>query len=156
MKKSFLKKLLSITLAVTMAIPSFVMPVKAAETDGTLKPKYHYGFEESLKEAGGTITAEAKAQQMGTYSGNVSYGVARDGKGKAVNLGSYGLDLNIPDKITEYTLSLWAKPNGDFVENQQAFFIGTNNPGEDWIGLGGSEHGGLKLWTREVMDYRCR
>ena len=156
MKKNFLRKALSITLAaafVATSIPGTALIANAAVTTNALTPKYQYDFENNLTEKSGEITAVAKAKAMAEYSGEVSYDTGREGTGNSINLaGSYGLDLNVPNMGTAYTISLWAKPAAGLSDNTQIMFLGTNTPAEDWIGLAGNTNKALKLWTREVID----
>ena len=156
MKKNFLRKALSITLAaafVATSIPGTALIANAAVTTNALTPKYQYDFENNLTEKSGEITAVAKAKAMAKYSGEVTYDTGREGTGNSINLaGSYGLDLNVPNMGTAYTISLWAKPAAGLSDNTQIMFLGTNTPAEDWIGLAGNTNKALKLWTREVID----
>ena len=156
MKKNFLRKALSITLAaafVATSIPGTALISNAAVNKITPPtPVYQYDFEDKLTESQGSIEAEPKALAMGEYNGEISYDTGRDGEGKSVNLGGqYGLDLNLNNVGTEYTISLWMKPVANVANNGAVLFMGYNNP-ENWIGLAGTGSA-LKLWSKYDNGY---
>ena len=156
MKKNFLRKALSITLAaafVATSIPGTALISNAAVNKITPPtPVYQYDFEDKLTESQGSIEAEPKALAMGEYNGEISYDTGRDGEGKSVNLGGqYGLDLNLNNVGTEYTISLWMKPVANVANNGAVLFMVYNNP-ENWIGLAGTGSA-LKLWSKYDNGY---
>lgn len=106
-----------------------------------------YTFEDTLSDENGKNTADAIVTGLGAYNGNVQY---KDGhSGKAVQLGDYGLKLNKENFGTDYTVSVWLKPDGILAANQSVLFMGYHNP-EKWFGVAGEDDTNkCKIWTRE-------
>lgn len=79
------------------------------------------------------------------YTGEIVYETGI--KGKAVRVGNYGFDLNKKNLGTDFTVSMWVKPDGTFLENDVMLFLGHHDP-ERWIGVSGNKNGTstLKIW----------
>ena len=124
---------------------------KTAETNVTVNDSLNslvyasYDFEENLKDGKNGTAATAITTGLGNYSGTVNY-VDGHGDGKAVKLGDYGLKLNKQNLGTEYTVSLWLKPDGTLKANQAVLFLGYHSP-EKWFGIAGEDGANkCKIW----------
>ena len=128
---------------------------KTAETNVTVNDSLNslvyasYDFEENLKDGKNGTAATAITTGLGNYSGTVNY-VDGHGDGKAVKLGDYGLKLNKQNLGTEYTVSLWLKPDGTLKANQAVLFLGYHSP-EKWFGIAGEDGANkCKIWEMVV------
>lgn len=109
-----------------------------------------YTFEESIADNNGVL-ASAIVTGLGAYNGEVKYEAGF--RGDAVRLGDYGLKLNKEDLGTDFTVSMWVKPDGTFAENQVTAFLGYHDP-EKWLGVSGNKSGtaNVKFWARDVEE----
>lgn len=109
-----------------------------------------YTFEESIADNNGVL-ASAIVTGLGAYNGEVKYEAGF--RGDAVRLGDYGLKLNKEDLGTDFTVSMWVKPDGTFAENQVTAFLGYHDP-EKWLGVSGNKRGtaNVKFWARDVEE----
>ena len=109
-----------------------------------------YTFEESIADNKGVL-ASAIVTGLGAYNGEVKYEAGF--RGDAVRLGDYGLKLNKEDLGTDFTVSMWVKPDGTFAENQVTAFLGYHDP-EKWLGVSGNKRGtaNVKFWARDVEE----
>ncbi len=92
--------------------------------------------------------AEAVITKLGAYGQDLVYQAGAEGKGQALKLGDYGLKLNQPNIGDNFTVSMWLKPNDDFVKNEAVMFLGHHAP-EKWLAVAGPENPGpeCKFWT---------
>lgn len=116
-----------------------------------------YTFDGTLSSKEGT-TAKAYAKTYGTYSGDITYVAGRnaaitsDTDDKAVQLGSYGLELAEKNIGSEYTVSLWVKPDGTIAKNMPVIALGYHTP-ELWTAISGD--GGTnacKVWANDKVN----
>lgn len=103
-----------------------------------------YTFEENIADNNG-VSASAIVTGLGDYNGEVKYEAGF--RGEAVRLGDYGLKLNKEELGTDFTLSMWVKPDGTFLENQVTAFLGYHSP-EKWLGVAGNSNNSanVKFW----------
>lgn len=138
----------------TAVVTTFVTignTTKTAETNVTVNDSLDslvyasYDFEENLNDGKNGTAATAITTGLGNYSGTVNY-VDGHGDGTAVKLGDYGLKLNKQNLGTEYTVSLWLKPDGTLKANQAVLFLGYHSP-EKWFGIAGEDGANkCKIW----------
>lgn len=125
---------------------------KAGRRDISTEPVAVYTFEDSLNNVadGASDSASAIITGLAGYSGSVQY---TDGghTGRAVRLGNYGLKLNRQNIGSEYSVSVWLKPDGTFRNNQAVLFLGYHNP-EKWLGIAGNSGQSVKLWNNDTND----
>ncbi len=111
-----------------------------------------YTFNGNLdNEKNANDAASAIITGLVSYSGSVQY--ADDGHtDKAVKLGDYGLKLNKQNLGTDYTVSVWLKPDGTLTSNQSVMLMGYHEP-ERWLGVAG-ENGTntCKIWAKGEKD----
>ena len=109
-----------------------------------------YSFDNDYEDATGNTKAGLITKGLSEYTGNVSY--SEGVSGKAIDLSSYGLDLNLNDVGENYTVSFYAKPNSTQLENQIMLFLGHNNP-ELWTAISGTGKDGVyKLWANTASE----
>ncbi len=149
------KKIVSGLLACAMAVTSvFAGNVATVKADGAEMPTpvASYDFNGSLGE--GDLAGKAVVKGLGDYTGDVVYEPGLAEGDKAVRLGNYGVKLAPTDLGTEYTVSVWLKPDGNLANNQSVFFLGYHNP-EKWIGVAGTDNAGtVKVWTHDNNAYK--
>ena len=109
-----------------------------------------YNFDDNIKnmcDESGTDEAQVFGKAFAEYTGEIVYETGI--KGKAVRVGNYGFDLNKKNLGTDFTVSMWVKPDGTFLENDVMLFLGYHNP-EKWIGVSGNKNGTstLKIWGK--------
>ena len=145
------KRLLSACLAVALTVAT-VLPgagaiqAEAAEAPAPIKT---FSFEDDL----GGSTAKTQANS-GEYSGSITY---EEGKvGKAVKLGSYGLQMNTGKVGTEYTVSMWVKPSQSLTEHSALIAMSApKGATEYWTAVAGDTTSGtIKLWSHNGSDFR--
>ena len=132
-----------------------------SEGDTEPKPLAVYDFEDGLGE-GVSQVVSGNGSAPAAYTGEAVFAEGRpaqDGQaaGKAVKVGcpqnakdGYGLKLNHTNLGTEYTASMWVRPdeNNKLPNNMTVLFIGKPNP-EKWVGIAGTENNNIKLWTND-------
>ena len=135
----------------------FVTANAATVGESMPAPVATYTFDGTLSSKEGT-TAKAYAQKYGAYSGDITYVAGRnaaitsDTEDKAVQLGSYGLELAEKNIGTEYTVSCWVKPDGTIANNTPVIALGYHTP-EFWTAISGD--GGTntcKVWTNDAIN----
>ena len=121
-----------------------------SEGDTEPKPLAVYDFENGLGE-GVSQVVSGNGSAPAAYTGEAVFAEGRpaqDGQaaGKAVKVGGpqnakdgYGLKLNHTNLGTEYTASMWVRPdeNNKLPNNMTVLFIGKPNP-EKWVGIAGT------------------
>lgn len=139
----------------------FVTANAATVGESMPAPVATYTFDGTLSSKEGT-TAKAYAQKYGAYSGDITYVAGRnaaitsDTEDKAVQLGSYGLELAEKNIGTEYTVSCWVKPDGTIANNTPVIALGYHTP-EFWTAISGD--GGTntcKVWTNDAINSKFR
>ena len=97
--------------------------------------------------------AEAVITKLGAYGQDLVYPAGAEGKGQALKLGDYGLKLNQPNIGDNFTVSMWLKPNDEFVKNEAVMYLGQHAP-EKWLAVAGPENPGTecKFWTNGSGD----
>ncbi len=134
-----------------------------SEGDTEPKPLAVYDFENGLGEGVSQVVSGNESAPT-AYTGEAVFAEGRpaqDGQaaGKAVKVGGpknqkdgYGLKLNHTNLGTEYTASMWVRPdeNNKLPNNMTVLFIGKHNP-EKWVGIAGTENNNnnIKLWTND-------
>ena len=149
--KKIVSGLLACAMAVTSVFAGNVATVKA-EGPEMPTPVASYDFNGNLGE--GDTAGKAVVKGLGDYSGDVVYEAGLAEGDKAVRLGSYGIKLAPTNLGTDYTVSVWLKPDGNLAGNQSVFFLGYHNP-EKWVGVAGSDKAGIvKIWTHDNSAYK--
>ena len=144
--KKIVSGLLACAMAVTSVFAGNVATVKA-EGPEMPTPVASYDFNGNLGE--GDTAGKAVVKGLGDYSGDVVYEAGLAEGDKAVRLGSYGIKLAPTNLGTDYTVSVWLKPDGNLAGNQSVFFLGYHKP-EKWVCVAGSEKAGIqKIWTHD-------
>lgn len=111
---------------------------------------YENDFEEGIG------NAEVLVTKLGAYGKDVEYGTGRTGR--AVRLGEYGLKLGQKNLGTNYSVSVWVKPDGVVAINSPVIFVGYHSP-ENWVGISGHNTSTCKVWvkadsiTHTTIDY---
>ena len=135
----------------------FVTANAATVGESMPAPVATYTFDGTLSSKEGT-TAKAYARAYGAYSGDITYVAGRnaaitsDTEDKAVQLGSYGLELEEKNIGTEYTVSCWVKPDGTIANNMPVIALGYHTP-ELWTAISGD--GGTnacKVWANDKVN----
>lgn len=135
----------------------FVTANAATVGESMPAPVATYTFDGTLSSKEGT-TAKAYARAYGAYSGDITYVAGRnaaitsDTDDKAVQLGSYGLELAEKNIGTEYTVSCWVKPDGTIANNMPVIALGYHTP-ELWTAISGD--GGTnacKVWANDKVN----
>lgn len=135
----------------------FVTANAATVGESMPAPVATYTFDGTLSSKEGT-TAKAYARAYGAYSGDITYVAGRnaaitsDTEDKAVQLGSYGLELAEKNIGTEYTVSCWVKPDGTIANNMPVIALGYHTP-ELWTAISGD--GGTnacKVWANDKVN----
>ncbi len=149
--KRIVSGLLACAMVVTSVFAGNVSTVKAEGAE-LPAPVASYDFNGSLGE--GDAAGKAVVKGLGDYTGEVVYEDGLAQGDKAVKLGSHGIKLPITNLGTEYSISVWMKPDGTLAENQSVLFLGYHNP-EKWVGVAGAKSGKVKIWTRDpaTQDY---
>ncbi len=156
------KKIVSTLLASAIITTSvftgdFVTANAATVGESMPAPVATYTFDGTLSSKEGT-TAKAYARAYGAYSGDITYVAGRnaaitsDTEDKAVQLGSYGLELEEKNIGTEYTVSCWVKPDGTIANNMPVIALGYHTP-ELWTAISGD--GGTnacKVWANDKVN----
>lgn len=124
--------------------------IAAAYAEATADPKEgkiaEYTFEESIADNNGAA-ASSVVTGLGAYSGEVKYEAGF--RGDAVRLGDYGLQLNKTNIGENFTVSMWVKPDGTYLENQVLTMLGYHTDPENWIAVSGNKSGTsqCKFWA---------
>ena len=140
----------------------FVTANAATVGESMPAPVATYDFNGTLDSNVGT-TAKAYARAYGAYSGDITYVAGRnaaitsDTEDKAVQLGSYGLELAEKNIGTEYTVSCWVKPDGTLLENMPILALGYHTP-EYWTAVAGQTKGTniCKVWTNDAINSKFK
>lgn len=140
----------------------FVTANAATVGESMPAPVATYTFDGTLSSKEGT-TAKAYARAYGAYSGDITYVAGRnaaitsDTEDKAVQLGSYGLELAEKNIGTEYTVSCWVKPDGTLLENMPILALGYHTP-EYWTAVAGQTKGTniCKVWTNDAINSKFK
>ena len=108
----------------------------------------YWSFENGLANDEGGDGASAIITGLGTYEGNITYD-ENGFDGKAVRLGDYGLDLNQDNLGENFSVSMWVKPDGTYLENQVLALLGYHADPENWIAVAGNRTGSseCKFWA---------
>lgn len=134
-----LKQLLSGMLAGAMVLTSVLAGnwmVQADDSEPT--PDYIYSFENDTDGATALYQREPGHvnNAMLDYEGEIVYDEGVEGK--AIRLGNYGLKLNRMNIGTEYTVSMWLKPDEKIATDAPALFLGYHDP-QKWLAVSGNE-----------------
>ena len=149
-----IKKIIAGLLVVSLVASVITITTRANQRDISTEPIATYTFEDSLQNVAGDASDKASAIVTGlsNYTGSIQYNA--DGHtGKAVKLGNYGLVLNKKNIGGEYSISMWVKPDGKFIDNQPVVFLGYHSP-EKWLAIAGNGGGNqsVKLWNNDSND----
>ena len=148
------KKVLAALLAGALVMSSAAFPnsmsVKAERRtleDG-LVASYDFNKKDLTNGVSGQGQAEAIITGLSAYEQVLTYVAGDTDKGQALKLGDYGLKLNQQDLGDDFSVSMWLKPNGEFVKNEAVMFLGYHSP-EKWLAVAGPENPGpsCKFWT---------
>lgn len=147
--------LLAGALAVTSVFAGNVTTVKAE--DAAVTPIAVYNFNAIVSGGDGMLGDEVTlidptANALNEYTGAAVYGQGRSGDSndKAVKTGTYGLKLPQTNLGSEYTVSMWVKPDGTIAGNANVLFLGHHSP-EKWVGVAGNNNTqSCKVWTNDV------
>lgn len=113
-----------------------------------------FNFDNSdLKSTNGKYEATARVKGLGEYSGDLVFkNDTLDGKGKALKVGNYGIELNTKNIGQNYTVSAWVKRDATIKENTAILFTGYHSP-ENWFGAaGGTGSNNIKFWARDTVN----
>jgi len=139
--KMRLKKILSGVLAGAMVLTSLYvgdMTVQAVAPT----PAYTYSFENSIGDAEKVTNQD---YVFVPYTGDATFDTGKSGQ--AVRLGEYGLKLNKKNIGSNYTVSMWVKPEGSIAENAPVLFMGYDLT-QKWVAVAGDDGGQrCKVWT---------
>ena len=146
--KKIVSGLLACAMVVTSAFAGNVATVKAEGETALPTPVAEYDFNGTLGE--GENAGKAVVTKLGDYDGEVVYEAGRVEGDQAVKLGDYGIKLAPANLGSDYTVSVWLKPDGTLNGNQAVFFVGYHEP-EKWVGVAGNKDGSnnVKVWTNE-------
>lgn len=160
--KKIVSTLLASAIITTSVFTGDLVTANAATVGESMPaPVATYTFDGTLSSKEGT-TAKAYAQKYGAYSGDITYVAGRnaaitsDTEDKAVQLGSYGLELAEKNIGTEYTVSCWVKPDGTIANNTPVIALGYHTP-EFWTAISGD--GGTntcKVWTNDAINSKFK
>lgn len=155
------KKIVSGLLAGALVVTSmFTGNVVSAKAEGAaVEPIATYNFNATDSSSDGTLgdgvtLIATTASALNPYSGTPVYGQGRSGDSndKAIKTGNYGLKLDHTNLGSEYTVSLWVKPDGTIAGNTNVLFIGYHDP-EKWVGVAGiNGTQSCKVWTNDASD----
>lgn len=156
--KKIVSGLLASAIITTSVFTGDFMTANAATVGESMPtPVATYTFDGTLSSKEGA-TAKAYAKKYGAYSGDITYVAGRnaaitsDTDDKAVQLGSYGLELAEKNIGTEYTVSCWVKPDGTIANNMPVIALGYHTP-ELWTAISGD--GGTnacKVWANDKVN----
>lgn len=156
--KKIVSGLLASAIITTSVFTGDLVTANAATVGESMPtPVATYTFDGTLSSKEGT-TATAYAKTYGAYSGDITYVAGRnaaitsDTNDKAVQLGSYGLELAEKNIGSEYTVSLWVKPDGTIANNMPVIALGYHTP-ELWTAISGD--GGTnacKVWANDKVN----
>lgn len=156
--KKIVSTLLASAIITTSVFTGDFMTANAATVGESMPtPVATYTFDGTLSSKEGA-TAKAYAKKYGAYSGDITYVAGRnaaitsDTDDKAVQLGSYGLELAEKNIGTEYTVSCWVKPDGTIANNMPVIALGYHTP-ELWTAISGD--GGTnacKVWANDKVN----
>ena len=156
--KKIVSGLLASAIITTSVFTGDLVTANAATVGESMPaPVATYDFNGTLDSNVGT-TATAYARSYGTYSGDITYVAGRNAAiasgtdDKAVQLGSYGLELAEKNIGTEYTVSCWVKPDGTIANNMPVIALGYHTP-ELWTAISGD--GGTnacKVWANDKVN----
>lgn len=155
--KKLVSGLLASALVVTTVFTGNVISAKAEEA--AVEPIATYNFNATDGSSNGTLgngvtLVATTANALNPYNGTAEYGQGRgeESNDKAIKTGSYGLKLDHTNLGSEYTVSLWVKPDGAIAGNTNVLFIGYHAP-EKWIGVAGNNGTqSCKVWTNDASD----
>ena len=160
--KKIVSTLLASAIITTSVFTGDLVTANAATVGESMPaPVATYTFDGTLSSKEGT-TAKAYAQKYGAYSGDITYVAGRNADAasgtddKAVQLGSYGLELAEKNIGTEYTVSCWVKPDGTIANNTPVIALGYHTP-EFWTAISGD--GGTntcKVWTNDAINSKFK
>ena len=107
-----------------------------------------WSFENGLANDEGGEDASAIITALGAYDGNITYD-ENGFDGKAIRLGDYGLDLNQDNLGENFSVSMWVKPDGTYLENQVLALLGYHADPQNWIAVSGNLTGSseCKFWA---------
>ena len=156
--KKIVSGLLASAIITTSVFTGDLVTANAATVGESMPaPVATYTFDGTLSSKEGA-TAKAYAKKYGAYSGDITYVAGRnaaitsDTDDKAVQLGSYGLELAEKNIGTEYTVSCWVKPDGTIANNMPVIALGYHTP-ELWTAISGD--GGTnacKVWANDKVN----
>ena len=161
--KKIVSTVLACALAVTTAFSGNVASVEAAAKptipeESTLLGSYD--FNPAGTSTDGTLGENVKMVNSGTngsipaaYTGQAVYGEGRTGQAgdKAIQLGTYGLELPQKNIGTDYTVSMWAKPTSDTINMfSPLLFLGYHSP-EKWVGIAAEWHEAGTKYTNKCI-----
>mgnify|MGYP000758860070 FL=1 len=140
-RKEIVAGVLAGTLLLTSSIEPGLIVTKAEAVRLNEGLVGSYTFDEETIGTASAIVTGGKE-----YKQNLEF--AEGKKGKALQLGDYGLELNKKNLGDNFTVSLWLKPDGVIKDNQSVLFLGYHNP-EKWISVAGKGNGNsiCKLWA---------
>lgn len=157
--KKIVSTLLASAIITTSVFTGDLVTANAATVGESMPaPVATYDFNGTLDSNIGT-KATAYARSYGTYSGDITYVEGRNTaitsavENKAVQLGSYGLELAEKKIGSAYTVSCWVKPYGTIAENMPILALGYHTP-EYWTAVAGNKTGTntCKIWTNDKVN----
>lgn len=157
--KKIVSTLLASAIITTSVFTGDLVTANAATVGESMPaPVATYDFNGTLDSNIGT-KATAYARSYGTYSGDITYVEGRNTaitsavENKAVQLGSYGLELAEKKIGSAYTVSCWVKPDGTIAENMPILALGYHTP-EYWTAVAGNKTGTntCKIWTNDKVN----
>ena len=148
------KKVLAALLAGALVMSSAVFPnsMSVKAENRTLEDGLVASYDFNKKDLTNGVSEQGQAEAIVTglkaYEQALTYEAGDTEKGQALKLGDYGLKLNQQDLGDDFSVSMWLKPNGEFVKNEAVMFLGYHSP-EKWLAVAGPEKPGpsCKFWT---------
>ena len=148
------KKVLAALLAGALVMSSAVFPnsMSVKAENRTLEDGLVASYDFNKKDLTNGVSEQGQAEAIVTglkaYEQALTYEAGDTDKGQALKLGDYGLKLNQQDLGDDFSVSMWLKPNGEFVKNEAVMFLGYHSP-EKWLAVAGPEKPGpsCKFWT---------
>lgn len=148
------KKVLAALLAGALVMSSAVFPnsMSVKAENRTLEDGLVASYDFNKKDLTNGVSEQGQAEAIVTglkaYEQALTYEAGDTDKGQALKLGDYGLKLNQQDLGDGFSVSMWLKPNGEFVKNEAVMFLGYHSP-EKWLAVAGPENPGpsCKFWT---------
>lgn len=124
--------------------------IKVVNMTDAMIASYTFDDGSLVNQMDATDSATAIVTQLQDYDGELTFAEGRDGKGQAIRLGEYGLDLNKKNIGDDFTVSVWLKPDGDLPSNSAILFLGYDKP-ELWYALAGAGSHKAKVWARDTV-----